>query len=208
MHLGKKILIFNLNGRGGMLHYASQFSNALSKHADIRVVVPSYADTSLYDTSIRLWKIRTNPTLLSFLFDSVNLVAHMRLIREIARFRPDVIHILDNHPWYVMYAMVGRMFGVKIYVTQHDPFPHSGERSGLFHRVAIWVNARLRQLADRLIVHGESMREQVIEKYGIAAEKVIATYHGSFDAFDPGSGNVEKKDGKTLLFFGRIVAYK
>lgn len=99
------------------------------------------------------------------------------------------------------------MIGAKIFVIQHDPFPHSWERKWLFHQVAIWVNAYLRSIANKLIVHGEKMREKVIENYGLPTEKVLSIYHWSFDL-----SNWEKqkwiKNENTFLFFGRIVEYK
>ena len=203
----KKILIFNLNGRGWMLHYSSQFSNALSKNHDIRVIVPSYADTSLYSSTIELWKIRTNPTLASFIIDSVNIFSHIRLITKIWRFRPDIIQIMDNHPWYFFYLFLWKIFGAKIFVIQHDPFPHSGEKKWLFHQVAIWVNAFLRKCTDTLIIHGEKMKEKVIEIYKIPREKVMSIYHGSYDLFPEWEKNIPKRPN-SFLFFWRIVEYK
>lgn len=203
----KKILIFNLNGRGWMLHYSSQFSNALSKNHDIRVIVPSYADTSLYSSTIELWKIRTNPTLASFIIDSVNIFSHISLITKIWRFRPDIIQIMDNHPWYFFYPILWKILGAKIFVIQHDPFPHSGEKKWLFHQVAIWVNAFLRKCTDTLIIHGEKMKEKIIETYKVPREKVISIYHGSYDIFPEWGKHVSKRPN-SFLFFWRIVEYK
>lgn len=202
-----KVLVMNLNGRGWMLHYSSQFCNALVQTADIRVVVPSYADTSHYDPKIELLRIRSNPTFGSFLLDSINIFAHISLMEKIWKFRPDIIQVLDNHPWYFFYPLLGKLFGAKIYVLQHDPFPHSGEQKWLFHTVAIWVNAFLRKVSDMLIVHGEHMRTRVIEEYGILPKKIRSIYHGSYNLFE------ERKDWAkpkphTFLFFWRIVAYK
>lgn len=197
----------NLNGRGWMLHYSSQFSNALAKKHDVRVIIPCYADTSLYSDVTLLWKIRTNPTLWSFLLDSINIFAHIGLITKIWKFRPDVLQIMDNHPWYFFYPKVARFLWAKVYVIQHDPFPHTWEKDWLFHTVAIWVNRSLRKASDLLIVHGEKMRTKVIETYRLPKEKVKSIYHGSLSIF----GDSEEKGIKwknTLLFFGRIVEYK
>lgn len=201
------IVVFNLNGRGWMLHYSSQFSNALKSEHNIRVIVPSYADTQLYDEGIELWKIRTNPTFGSFIIDSLNIFAHIGLLSKIWKFQPDIIQIMDNHPWYFFYPIFGRLIGAKIYVIQHDPFPHSGERKWIFHKVAIWVNIFLRKFSDILIVHGEKMRTKVIKYYGIPEEKIRSIYHWSLD-FLRHENLSEKKEPYTFLFFWRIVAYK
>ena len=179
----------------------------MRKCHDIRVVVPSYADTSLYDENIELWKIRANPSLVSFLLDSINIFAHAELISKIWKFRPDILQIIDNHPWYFFYPLLGKCLWAKIYVLQHDPFPHSGEKQWLFHTVAIWVNAFLRKVSDKLIVHGEKMKSKVIETYKIPKEKVISIYHGSFGVFGAWEWNT-LREVNTFLFFWRIVEYK
>ena len=62
-----------------MLHYSSQFCNELNKREDIelRVAIASYHDSILYDSGIGFLKIRTNPSLLSFIFDSLNIFYHL-----------------------------------------------------------------------------------------------------------------------------------
>jgi glycosyltransferase involved in cell wall biosynthesis len=203
-----KVLVMNLNGRWWMLHYSSQFCNALAQVADMRVVVPSYADTALYDSKISFFKIRTNPTFLSFLYDSINIFAHISLMEKIWKFRPDIIQIIDNHPWYFFYPLLWKLLGSKIYVIQHDPFPHSGEQKWLFHAVAIWVNSYLRKIADLLIVHGENMRTKAIKVYSLDPKKVRSIYHGSYNLFQVEEYAMKDPKPHTFLFFGRIVAYK
>ena len=52
-----KWILFGLNGRGGMLHYTSQYANALSKKAQVWVVIPSYSDISLFNQNVNLIRI-------------------------------------------------------------------------------------------------------------------------------------------------------
>lgn len=202
-----KIIVWNLNGRGGMLHYGSQFSNALAQQYDIRVIIPSYTETNLFENEVQLWKIRTNPSIGSFILDSLNIFAHISLIRKIVRFRPDFVIIVDNHPWYIPYGIIAKLLGSPLFVIQHDPFPHSGESRGIFHTVAIWVNTFLRKICDKLVVHGEKMRDRIITEYGLAPQKVQSIYHGSYDVFHANEKD-RAPETRTFLFFGRIVDYK
>jgi hypothetical protein len=88
-----------------MLHYSSQFSNELIKkdNIDLKVAIASYYNSILYDKNINFIRIRTNPNLFSFIFDSLNIFYHFYFIFKIFKFKPDIVHFLDNHPWYVFY---------------------------------------------------------------------------------------------------------
>lgn len=102
----KRVLVFNLTTRGGMLHYASQFSNELAKTHHVTAVIADYYDGFLYDKAVSLWDIRTNPSLSSFVLDSLSLWRHISLFRKIKKLRPDIVHLMDNHPRYPLYAKV------------------------------------------------------------------------------------------------------
>ena len=104
----KTVLIFNLTTRGGMLHYASQFSNELVKTHKVTAVIADYYDGFLYDKEIDLRKIRTNPFLQSFIFDSLSFRRHISLLRKIKKLKPDIVHFMDNHPRYPLYARMCR----------------------------------------------------------------------------------------------------
>lgn len=201
------VVVFNLNGRGGMLHYSSQFCNELVKTHKVTVVLPSYTDRFLYDEDIEVLRIDADPDMKSFLLDTLKIWQHIWLLFRIYRSHPKVIHIMDNHPWYLLYTLLFRAFGYDIYVTQHDPFPHSGEHASIPAKVAIFVNSALRFFAHKLIVHGEVLQKQVIERYGINPNKVLSVPHGAYTFF------TKWKTGRlvelnTFLFFGRIVEYK
>ena len=192
-----------------MLHYSSQFCNELIKRSDIelKVGIASYHDGSLYDNSISFIKIRTNPTSLSFVFDSLNIFYHLYFLFKILLYRPWVVHFLDNHPWYILYSRVFKIIGYQVYVTQHDPVLHSGEDNSLLGKISIEVNRVLRNISDKIMVHGDVLKKQVVEKYQIPKEKIISIRHWSYMFFNTWSQNLPvRKD--TFLFFWRIVDYK
>ncbi len=205
----KKVLVFNLTPRWWMLHYSSQFCNELfiKKNIELKVAIASYHNSILYDKWIEFIKIRTNPKLVSFIFDSLNIFYHIYFIFKIIKFKPDIVHFLDNHPWYIFYSKLFKSLGYKIYVTQHDPTLHSWESKTLLWIVATQVNKTLRKISNKLFVHWDILRDEVILKYKIDKQKVISIKHWAYTFFNKWSQWL-KTNKNTFLFFGRIIDYK
>ncbi len=192
-----------------MLHYASQFCNELKKRddRDVKVAIASYHDGSIYDPDTEFIQIRTQPSALSFIIDSLNIFYHIYFLLKIFYFKPDIVHFMDNHPWYIVYGRIFKIFWYTIYVTQHDPVLHSGEDSTILGKISIEVNRVLRNLSDKLMVHGDMLKKQVIDNYNFPQEKVFSIRHGSYSFFNTWAQWIPvQKD--TFLFFGRIVDYK
>lgn len=110
-----------------MLHYSAQFCNALAEKYQVSVVLADYYQGNLYDPNINIVKIKTNPDVKSFIFESLDIVQHIKLRKTIKKLKPDIIHFIDNHPRYILYAKWLKRAGYPIYVTQHDPTLHSGD---------------------------------------------------------------------------------
>jgi hypothetical protein len=92
----------------GMLHYSAQFANELAKKYEVYVAIADYYDGFLYDKNIKLLKIRTNPTTISFAFDSLAIRNQFKLWKQIKEIKPDIVHFMDNHPWYPFYIKICR----------------------------------------------------------------------------------------------------
>jgi hypothetical protein len=95
-----------------MLHYSSQFCNELNKknNIDLVIAIASYHNSILYDKNINFIKIRTNPNIFSFIFDSINIFYHIFFIYKIVKYNPHIVHFLDNHPWYIFYSKLFKLF--------------------------------------------------------------------------------------------------
>ncbi len=204
----KKVLLMNLTPRWGMLHYASQFSNALEKRNDIQqmVAIASYDNWELYHTK-NFIQIRTNPNFWSCIIDTLNVLYHIVFLYKILRFRPDIVHFLDNHPWYIVYWRLLRLLGYTIYTTQHDPTLHSGDNVWLQWKLAGYTNHILRQVSHKIMVHGDVLAKQMLEIYDIPKEKVLSIRHWAYTFFNSWKQDLEiKKDN--FLFFWRVLDYK
>lgn len=127
-----------------------------------------------------------------------------RLARDILSIRPDVVHMQEVYPWFDLQApRIARE--TALVNTVHDVQRHPGHRQAkripLIRRIA-------RRAADALIVHGNALKRMLLETDQLPEHRVYVIPHGNFLHYltwgDPGVG----EEGNTVLFFGRIWAYK
>lgn len=203
-----KVLVLNLTPRSWMLHYSSQFCNELSKYVDLKVAIADYYNQNLYSSNINFIKIKTNPDIKSFILNSLAFWRQIIFFYEIIKFKPDIVHFIDNHPWYLIYVKIFKLLKYKIYTTQHDPTLHSWEWTTVLWKIATKVNEVLRNNSDKIFVHWDKLRNEVIKKYNILENKVVSIVHGNYNFFKDVFSKWWKVEKNTFLFFGRIVDYK
>ncbi len=124
------------------------------------------------------------------------------IVRQVRKFRPDVIHFQQGHMWFNLALPLLRAF--PLVITIHDPRYHVGDRDS--RRTPQWLMDFGFRRGGRIIVHGEALRRQVVELLGIPAERVHVVPHVAIGATSSPSASVD--DGNTVLFFGRIWDYK
>lgn len=204
----KKVLVLNLTPRWGMLHYSSQFCNELSKKTELKVAIADYYNENLYDSSIWFIKIKTNPDLTSFFLNTLAFWNQIRFLYKVIKFKPDIVHFIDNHPWYIFYSYFFKAFNYQIYTTQHDPTLHTWDNLWIQWKIAVLTNTILRKNSHKLFVHWEKLKQEVIQKYWISESKVISIVHGNYNFFKDVFSKWWKTKENTFLFFWRIVDYK
>jgi glycosyltransferase involved in cell wall biosynthesis len=125
----------------------------------------------------------------------------------------DRVHIqwwsLPLFPVCLTFALAAKLRRIPLIITVHNVLPH--EASPGFLR----ASRVLYRLADRLIVHTEASREQILQHFPVDPHRVACIPMG-VDA--PRSGAASKRDARTrigidpgrptLLFFGTIRPYK
>lgn len=186
-----------------MIHYASQLANALSKYHEVFILVPTYTPQSYFSKNVHLLRIEAPPSVLKTAVLTANPIPFFRIITEIHKIHPQIIHFLDNHPWYLFLLPSLRRYN--IIVTQHDVQAHPGEF--MRGKVSILVHSILNRCACIIIVHGENLRNNLIKKGG-EPQKIKVIPIGDFSLFLKWKKkNMHSKPG-TLLFFGRILHYK
>jgi D-inositol-3-phosphate glycosyltransferase len=103
-----------------------------------------------------------------------------------------------------------RFTGVKVVHTAHNVFPH--ERK--FGDYA--VKAIIYRSASRIIIHSETVKQRLVDSFGINGLKTAVVPHGNFDTPEADSSPREEArrrlgiapEDQVLLFFGFIRPYK
>jgi glycosyltransferase involved in cell wall biosynthesis len=190
-------------GRGGTYHTSVQISSSLANHCETHLLIPSYSDVRNISKKVKIKKILAPPSGFKTMLLSLNIFSHIRTIKHINSVKPDVIDILDAHPWYVLYWPF--LKAKKIVVTINDPEMHAGEVGYLETRMWTWITRFLLRHADTIIVLGKKQAETV-RKIGYK-QKLLISRIGNYGFLANNTHNI-KSDPKTILFFGRIRDYK
>lgn len=131
-----------------------------------------------------------------------------RLVHLVRSFRPDVLHFQwPGLPDYSMARTLKSTTDARLAMTVHNPVPRGG--GGYIYQ------SRMVRLADTLIVHGATLRDQLLETYRIPAEKVHVVPHGNFEHAAVRLDRAEARrrlglpdDQPVYTFFGQLVARK
>lgn len=117
--------------------------------------------------------------------------------------KSEIIHINFTHPWLtVLTPLLKKKF--KIVQILHDIQPHIGEEK-MRNQLAIKVALKY---TDMLIVHGEILKERLINNYNILPERIVVIPHGNSDILLRFGNKEIKEEKNAILFAGRILPYK
>ncbi len=195
---------------GGFVDYQIQLSKALNKSGESLVVIYSMSrrlpeeNLQIGKGSVRLWLLaREGPiysplVLFRFLRDSA------RTLREIRKFRPDVVHFQIGSSMLGFLMPFLRKY--PLVTTFHDVAPHAGEEKA-WER---FIHEYIRKHSRQLLVHGEKLKQLLVREYGVPGEKANSIPIGphNVDAFLMHRRQDVKEEGPVVLFFGRILEYK
>ena len=123
---------------------------------------------------------------------------------RVRRFRPHIVHVQENGENYSarLFRRLRRSYPVAL--TVHDPQPHSGSDMGLATRTSRNL-APARSGADGFHVHG-AYCESLLRLSRTIDRPVVSTPHGVLLVPDDSASAARRP--ATLLFFGRMEAYK
>lgn len=134
---------------------------------------------------------------------------HAALMAHVFRNRQAVVHVIGLlHPPLLCGLIEGlyfRALAAKYVLTVHDLLPH--DRHTPFNR---WLSTRAFRIADHLVVHTRRMRSQLVEDFGIAADKITVMEHGIEPLTGPLAAPPRRAAGPRIrfLFFGVVAPYK
>lgn len=189
-----KICMIELVQNGGMVHYASQLSNALVnlKNMDVHMIVPDGINESLFNQGIHLLKI---PSIGRHGY-RIDLI-----LRYIYKINPDVIHITMLHPFLI--PILPMLEKYPLIVTTHEVIPHPGDSV----IVAKLTTLAKKRFATINFVHSNSIKEDLM-RVGFNETNIKVVPHGDYSFLVKYANKNQAEEKNTILFFGRILDYK
>ncbi|MBN1597542.1 MAG: glycosyltransferase family 4 protein [Bacteroidales bacterium] len=139
---------------------------------------------------------------------------YLRLIIYISKTKTKLIHI----QWYrfaftegILISLYMKMCGKKLVYTVHNVLPH--DRWNLINQTLFWIIYRIH---NKIIVHTEYIKLQLVNKFGIRPEKIVKVIHGLYEVkIRTLKDRVSAREHFSfhpndfvLLFFGIIRKYK
>lgn len=122
----------------------------------------------------------------------------------IRKFEPDIVHCQEAVRDYLIVALQ-LLPRYPLVLTVHDHVPHTGQDSSVSKRVRFYKSF-LRQRADLVIVHGNQIRHDCERLMPWLTGRIESIPHGPLGGTMPFPRTCWNNG--TLLFFGRIEAYK
>ena len=203
-----RVTIIDLWAREAMLHYVSQLANNLNHLPEVQVTVllPKGSETGLFEpvVSVDFLDVVKDASVAQKLSVPLKLLRIPKFFKTIRQTRPDVVHLNNCHVWYLFtLPWLGQRY--PIISTMHDVEPHPGLDDSWRKRREIDTLARF---SDRIFVHGELLTEKLIAKYPfLSPDQITVIPLGELLFFKQYSIDV-MEEPNTVLFFGRIRAYK
>jgi glycosyltransferase involved in cell wall biosynthesis len=202
-----RIVFVEPAGKGGMIHYAWQLSNALAAEgADVTLLTEKHCELAHLprqfhlDASIDLWdpKPDGNPSSSPMAIAGRKIrrlwraaryyAAWLRLIRHVRKLSPDVVLLGDvRFPFDLFPLMLLRRnvrYLVDICHNVH-PFSAGGSSGGLFDRSQSrrFFYRRIYRLFDLVFVHFERNRQEFLDTFDLPPDRVGRIVHGNEEIF-------------------------
>jgi glycosyltransferase involved in cell wall biosynthesis len=181
--------------------YTISLANALLAEVQVGVLVPTNFETVADALS---------PQVALHYFNKPRLrsPANVKMLAEvsgsISRQQPDVVHLVAVNPWLNLALAAWRL--PNLVSTIHDPLMHAGDRSQ--RRIPQVIRDLPIRFSRRLIVHGQALKEVLLARHAIPAERVATIPIGELSIYRHWNGQSWTEEEGTVLFFGRIWPYK
>src|SRR5215467_1789463 len=143
---------------------------------------------------------------------------YSKLIRYAATAKPKIFHILWNNKFLhfdrTLLTYYYKLLGKKVVLTVHNVNTEKRDnKDSALNRFTLRIQYRL---AHHLFVHTEKMKQELIDQFGVRAERLSVIPLG-INNFAPQTNLTPdeakrrlgvQQDEKAILFFGRITPYK
>lgn len=195
-----------LGRRGGGALYAFEVARALSNLCNTLCVISGGAENvEAWRTSgLEVVEVQTPKGGRDLLLKTLRFLWNRSIWQRLSSARLDVLYYPMIHVWA---PLVNRRFAnTPVVTTIHDAQRHVGEKSLVLN----WVqNACLRRSAVLITLSRSAASDLIAAGWDSSKIDVLALGHFSWYAgLGTHAGSVGQSDGKTLLYFGRVAAYK
>jgi glycosyltransferase involved in cell wall biosynthesis len=189
----------------GFIDYTIQLANALSKKGVVVLLIIPDNQIHEYIASVKD-SVNTYAYTQPRLYYPTNIFLMYKLFKQIAIFNPDIIHMQGGHLWFPLILPLLHIKKYPLVTTSHDVKPHIGEN----HLRTRFINYCWRRYSNQIIVHGEKLKEQMMQEYNFPNENVHAIPIGEHNVapFKKYEREDINEDKNQILFFGRIWKYK
>jgi glycosyltransferase involved in cell wall biosynthesis len=205
-----KVLMVESGGWGGIGHYTHNLCESLmAEKIEVHLLTAS---------PYELDTLPTRFTLDAALRADQSYFRQARtLLERIVSTQADVVHIQSTfsarRDWLLWSIL--RLSGIRVVYTAHNVLPHdAAERNATGMREAYDT---LYALAERIIVHGVRIREELVDRFAPDPHKVRVIPHGDYAFASPDDNQTQAEARKELglpegrpviLAFGALRAYK
>ena len=195
-----RIIQVEIAGKGGICHYTYNLAKSLVKSRKVLLITGENYELKGKELNFEVLemfnRLKTNPF---FIFKFLGIVRGKDT--AICHFQ------LSQYPIFILFLIrLVKMFsGTEVVVTAHNISSHEKkiwEREGY---------ANIYRLADKIIVHAEANKQEILTNFSLEENKISVIPHGNYMFFDEDEQIDTDKaytDEKTILFFGYIREYK
>ncbi|MEJ2101692.1 MAG: glycosyltransferase family 4 protein [Desulfobacterales bacterium] len=184
------------------IEYTIELAEALAKRVDVVLMIPDKQAKRFHD------KISAGTNLTPYvqprLRQPANLPFVYKMVKQINKLQPDVLHIQRGHPWFNFALPFFRARA--IVTTIHDVTLHSGDRES--SKIPQFTHKLAAKYADQIIVHGKALKQELAAKSTRPPEEINVLPRGVNSIYRRYMTRAVAEEDDTLLFFGRIWAYK
>lgn len=198
----RKLRILHINlSAGGLGRYGALFGQALTEFNEIQVL--SVINSALVKSNALKGIVR-NVEKIELPFQTIRqkLEVVVTLRKVMREWQPDIIHDSAGSGCsygLIVNAQLARK--VPLFVTEHDPEPHSGMGTAWHSRLA---RRLVLQKSRHVFVHGPGGRNTMIRQ-GMNDQQVSTIHHGILSPlFNQNNANAIARETQTILFFGEL----
>ena len=202
----------------GFTSYSAPLCEALTQHTDIDVSLMTVRNNPmplsgiqtlqvLYSFDSKIEKRNTLKWVFNRVWISlINILKRNHLVRK---HKPDILSIQETIPIIDQFFLSRLKRHCRLVYTAHDVIPPNKSRFWTMKSLN-----RLYQAVDRIIVHSETNKEQLIDKFGVASEKIDVIHHGLKTGYEQLDRSLCRQavgvddDTPIILFYGSIREQK